>query len=161
MMRKGSASTVRALAEQSSAIEQVARETDKLIARFTGLAKAMPEQAKNSQEITAAASDLTQQAAQASRGMEDQTRTFKGIAANTANITKQIQLVAAANLENSRSTTVIVQRIDEIREVSRTNGAEAETLQLKLLPKRDRPASNPRLSRQRSDSPPAKTRAHS
>ena len=33
-MRKGAASTVRSLAEQSTAIEQVAKETDRLITQF-------------------------------------------------------------------------------------------------------------------------------
>ena len=35
-MRKGAASTVRAIAEQSTAIEQVAKETGNLTAQFAG-----------------------------------------------------------------------------------------------------------------------------
>ena len=48
LMRKGAASTVRSLGEQSTAIEQVARETDRLITQFGGLSKSMNEQARSS-----------------------------------------------------------------------------------------------------------------
>ncbi len=50
-MRKGATSTAKSLAEQSTAIEQVARETDRLVTQFAGLAKTMTEQTKNAQEI--------------------------------------------------------------------------------------------------------------
>ena len=68
----------------------------------------MIEQAKSSQEITAAASDLDQQTREASRAMKEQARGFKQITVSSANITKQIKLIAAANLDNSQSTDVIL-----------------------------------------------------
>jgi methyl-accepting chemotaxis protein len=69
--------------------------------------------------------------------MEEQTRAFKGITADSANITKQIKLIAAANLENSGSTAVVAEKINEVREVSRANGAESKTIQRILLQARE------------------------
>jgi methyl-accepting chemotaxis protein len=120
-MRKGSASTVRSLAEQSTASEQIAKETDRLITQFGALTKAMNEQATASREITAASSDLDQQTKEASRAMKEQAIGFKQITASSANITKQIKSIAEANLENSQSTLVILDRLQEVRGISRTN----------------------------------------
>ena len=128
-MRKGAATTVRALAEQSTAIEQVAKETDRLISQFASLTKAMGEQANSSREVTAATADLDLQARQVTQGMKEQALGFKQITTNSANIAKQIKSIAASNLENSQSTTVILKRIQEVRDVSRENGQFAKSIE--------------------------------
>ncbi len=43
----------------------------------------------------------------------------------STNISRQIKLIAAANVENSRSTEVVLKKIQEVRAISRKNGAEA------------------------------------
>jgi methyl-accepting chemotaxis protein len=154
-MRKGSASTVRSLAEQSTAIEQIARETDQLITQFGGLAKAMGEQATASQEITAAASDLDHQTREASRAMKEQTISFKQINGSSINITKQIKLIAAANLENSQSTNVILDRIQDVRGIAREN-IQAATRIEGLLD--GAAALKGRNGRRKPATPPAETR---
>jgi methyl-accepting chemotaxis protein len=128
-MRKGATATARSLAEQSTAIEQVAKETDRLITQFSGLTKAMTEQAKNSEEITAATSDLDQQTREASRAMKEQTISFRQITEGSANVTKQVKLIATSNVENSRATTVILKRIQEVRDVSKQNGQSARDIE--------------------------------
>jgi methyl-accepting chemotaxis protein len=127
-MRKGATTTARSLAEQSTAIEQVAKETDRLTGQLGSLAKAMGEQAKNSDEINAAVSDLDQQTREASRALKEQTMGFKQITDGSTNVTKQIKLIAGSNLENSRSTTQILKRIQDVREVSRQNGESAKDI---------------------------------
>src|SRR6185369_1750852 len=122
------ASTVRSLTEQTTAIEQISKETDRLVARFGNLAKSMAEQARSSQEITAAASDLDQQSREASRAMKEQATGFKQITEGSANIAKQIKLIAASNLENTRSTTVVLDRIEQVRQVARKNGESAQSI---------------------------------
>jgi methyl-accepting chemotaxis protein len=89
------------------------------------LTRSISEQAVGGQEITAAASDLDHQTKEASRSMKEQAQSFKQITSNTANISKQIKMIAAANLENSQSTVVILQRIQEVRDVSRENAESA------------------------------------
>ena len=127
-MRKGAASTTRSIAEQSTALEQVAKETDKLTGQYSGLAKSMAEQAKNCQEITAAASDLEQQTAEATRAMKEQARQFKGITGYSSNVSKQIKLITAANMENSKSTTDVLEKIKAARELAGKNGEETHAL---------------------------------
>ena len=122
-MRKGAASTVRSLAEQVHG-HRTNRQGNRP-AHYGSLAawpKRWRNKRKTAQEITAAASDLDKQTQQASRAMKEQAAGFKQITDSSANITKQIKLIAAANLENSRSTTVILERIQEVRDVSRDNG---------------------------------------
>jgi alkyl hydroperoxide reductase subunit AhpC len=89
----------------------------------------MAEQAKNSDEISAATSDLDQQTKEASRAMKEQAVSFKQIADGSGNVTKQVKLIAAANLENSRSTVIILKRIQEVRDVSIQNGESARNIE--------------------------------
>jgi hypothetical protein len=88
----------------------------------------MGEQATASREITAAASDLDQQTKEASRAMKEQAIGFKQITSSSANISKQIKSIAAANLENSQSTIVILDKLQEVRGISRTNVEAADRI---------------------------------
>jgi methyl-accepting chemotaxis protein len=149
-MRKGATSTVRALTEQTAGIELVARETDKLLAQFNGLGKSMSEQAKSSQEIAAAANDLDLQARQASKAMEEQVRGFGQLSSSSANITKQIKSIATANLENSQSGKVILGRLEEVRQISLENTAEAGGVATTLAEtSRDNPSPKPGSARRK------------
>jgi methyl-accepting chemotaxis protein len=146
------------LTEQSTAIEQIAKETDRLIMQFGGLNKAMSEQATASKEITAAASDLDQQTKEVSGAMKEQAISFKQITAASANIARQIKTIAAANLDNSKSTVVILERIQEVRDVSRENGESAKSIE-GILGERHRaePLLKRRNDRRARTSTPAET----
>jgi hypothetical protein len=85
----------------------------------------MSEQAKSSQEIAMAANDLDQQARQATKAMEEQVRGFRQLSSSSANITKQIKSIATANLDNSQSGKMILGRLEEVRQISLENTAEA------------------------------------
>jgi len=54
------------------------------------------------------------------------------VSGSSVNIAKQIKMIADANLENSQSTSVILQRLQQIREVSRNNGESAKTIERML-----------------------------
>jgi methyl-accepting chemotaxis protein len=100
-----------------------------LIVQFAEVTKAMSEQATSSREIMSATADLEQQARQATAAVEEQGASLKQISAGSANITKQVKLIAAANLENSKSTTVILDRIQEARDLSRQNKESTRNLE--------------------------------
>jgi methyl-accepting chemotaxis protein len=89
----------------------------------------MNEQATAAKEITAAASDLEEQTKQANRAMTEQTLGFRQITGSSANIAKQIKLIASANLDNSQSTRVILERLQEVRDVSRENAESAKNIE--------------------------------
>jgi methyl-accepting chemotaxis protein len=89
----------------------------------------MNEQATASAEITAAAGELDQQTKEASRSLKEQAMSLQQITAGSANVTKQVKLIAAANLENSRSTDFISERIQEVRDGSRENGESAQSIE--------------------------------
>jgi len=86
----------------------------------------MTEQAKSSQEISTAANDVNQQTRETSTALKEQAESFKQITDNSASITKQIKLIAATNLDNSRSTAAVLERIQQVRDVSQRNGVSAQ-----------------------------------
>ena len=61
--------------------------------------------------------------------MKEQSASFKQVTDGSANIAKRIKLIAASNLENSRSTTIILERIQSVRNVSRDNTKEARNIE--------------------------------
>jgi hypothetical protein len=70
--------------------------------------------------------------------MKEHAKALKDIRGSSANITKQIKLVTGANLENSKSAAVILHKIREIQEISKTNAEEAKNVR-GMLPKKRAP----------------------
>jgi len=89
----------------------------------------MSGQSISSQEITKATLGLDQQTRQANQAMREQTDNLKQITNSSANIGRQIKSIAAANVENSKSTTVILERIRETREIARQNKESISSLE--------------------------------
>jgi len=127
-MRKGAASTARAVGEQASAIAEVSKETEMLTVQFTGLAKSMSDQSKSAAEITVAAKEFLQQTMEAAGAMKEQLKSVKYIRENTFSITKQIKLITAANVGNSKSAVTMLAKISGLQDLSRNNTNEVKSI---------------------------------
>jgi methyl-accepting chemotaxis protein len=100
-MRRGAASTSRALAEQSTASEQISQEATRLAAMTAKVSRAMAEQSEAAAQISKTVDVSRKQSDQAARALLEQSRALKDMTLGAQNISKQIVLITRANREHS------------------------------------------------------------
>ena len=120
-MRRGAVATSRALAEQATASEEIARAAESLSRLVASVAKAMTEQNGAATEITRAAESMRQQSDQAAKALREQARAMKDMSVAAANTAKQIKLITQANREHGRVSGMLLQDMAEIRRITDQN----------------------------------------
>jgi methyl-accepting chemotaxis protein len=77
-MRRGAVSSSRALAEQATVSEQLARVTESLTRQTASLSRAMHDQAGAVVQVSGELDNIRKQAEQGERALTDQARAMKG-----------------------------------------------------------------------------------
>ena len=120
-MRRGAATTARALAEQATAGEQISRSAVGLRTMIGAVTRAMAEQSKAMSEIAAASEGMRTQAEQTSRAVKEQARTMKDMTGAAHNTLKQIKLITHANREHSTVSASLLASLGEVRQITDRN----------------------------------------
>jgi methyl-accepting chemotaxis protein len=114
-VRRGAASTSRAIAEQSAAGEQVSREAVRFRGMSASVSTAMAEQATAVGQIAHATQAIRRQSDQTSRGLAEQSRAASDIQQATRNVARQIGLMVNANREQSENARAALETLAELR----------------------------------------------
>jgi methyl-accepting chemotaxis protein len=122
-MRRGAASTTRALAEQTTASEEIAKAAGDLHRLIAATVKAIGDQASSMNEITTAAEGMRTQAEQVSRGAADQARSMRAMTTDAQSTAKQVKLISQANLELSAAAATLLGSVAEVRQITDRNAA--------------------------------------
>ena len=120
-MRRGAATTSRALAEQATAGEQVSKEAERLARMIAGVSRAMGEQATAATQITTAANSMRQQGDQLAKAIGEQARAARDMTAATTNISKEIGLITRANRQHLISAEQVLGTLADIRHITERN----------------------------------------
>ena len=120
-MRRGAISSSRALAEQATVSEQVARLTEALTRQTASLSRAMHDQAGAAVQVAGEIDNIRKQAEQGERALADQARAMKELTGASLNTAKQIKLISAANREHSSVSGSLLAQLQEIRRITDEN----------------------------------------
>ena len=120
-MRRGAASTSRALEEQVTAGEQVSKESGRLARMIAGVSKAMGEQATAATQITTAAHDMRRQSGEVAKAMNEQARAARDMTTATESISKEIGLITRSNRQHLTSAEQVLGRLTDIRQITERN----------------------------------------
>jgi methyl-accepting chemotaxis protein len=128
-MRRGAATTSRALAEQSTASNQVSKETERFAKMVVGVNKAMAEQTVAATEINKVVDGMRQQSDQVARAMSEQAQAGKDINQASHEVSRQIEKITRTNREHSLGSETILNAIFEIRKITERNAGEVKQTQ--------------------------------
>jgi methyl-accepting chemotaxis protein len=130
-MRRGAATTAKALSEQSVASGQVSVEASRLAANISNISKAMNEQAAGAGEITTAVGAMRQHSEELAKALFEQSRAMRNMTGASSDIAKNITLISNANREHSSSASDILQLVSQARAVADRNieGVKATVLE--------------------------------
>ena len=122
-MRRGAATTSRALAEQTVAGDQISRAAVELQQMVSTVTKAMTEQTSGMKEIAAAADGIRVQTEQTARALVDQSRVMRDMTDQAQSTTRQIKLITKANIDHSQAADSLLTSVAEIRRITDRNAA--------------------------------------
>jgi methyl-accepting chemotaxis protein len=88
-----------------------------------GVTKAMAEQATAMGQIATASESMRVQADQTARAVREQGRTMKDMTAAAQNTSKQIKLITTANKEHSTVSGSLLTSLEEIRHITERNAS--------------------------------------
>lgn len=136
-MRRGAASTSRALAEQAVAADQIAKAASTLNTMIGTVNKAMGEQTTAIQEVSIAMNSMRRESDQAARALTEQARGLKEMTTATQSTAVQVKLITQANREHSTVAGRVLDWLRDIRtitdrnarDVHQTRGNTAELMQ--------------------------------
>jgi methyl-accepting chemotaxis protein len=120
-MRRGAATTARALEEQATAGGQVSQESERLARVISGVSRAMGEQATAATQITTAAQDMRQQSEQVAKAMNEQSRAARDMTGATESISKEIGLITRSNRQHLASSEHVMGVLTDIRQITERN----------------------------------------
>ena len=115
-MRKGAATTSRAIAQQSAAADEIARAAEALGRIAGAITRAMAEQAGAAADIAKAADSMRQQSEQTAKALREQARVIKDMTTAAANTAKQIKTITLANNDHSRSAAAALDDLAALHE---------------------------------------------
>ena len=117
-MRAGAVTTSRALAEQATASEQIAKSADGLNRMIGHVSKAMSEQSTAATQISAAVQSMRRESDQSARALKEQSRAVHEMASAAQNTTKQIKLITHANRQHSTASSRVLDQLGAIRQIT-------------------------------------------
>jgi methyl-accepting chemotaxis protein len=120
-MRRGAASTSRALEEQATAGEQVSKQTQRLARQIAGVSRAMGEQTVAGAQITSGTQSMRQQSDQVAKAMNEQARAARDMTAATQNISKEVGLITRSNRRHLDSSKQVLGTLTDIRRITERN----------------------------------------
>jgi methyl-accepting chemotaxis protein len=120
-VRRGAATTARALSEQTTAGEQISRGAGELQRLAASLATAVKDQAKVTGDVATAADGMRVQSEQAARAVKEQARTMRDMIVSAQSTAKQIKLITKANIEHSTVSSSLLRSVSEIRQITDRN----------------------------------------
>ena len=115
------ASTSRALAEQATTADEIARSADGLARMVGTVTRGMNEQASAVAHISTATDSMRVQSDQAVRALKEQSRAVRELTGATQNTATQIRLIASANAENAAVVSRVGTQLREIRDIAERN----------------------------------------
>jgi methyl-accepting chemotaxis protein len=120
-MRRGAASTSRALEEQVTAGEQVSKEAERLVRQIAGVSRAVSEQAVAAAQITTATQSMRQQSDQVAKAMSEQTRAARDMTSAIQNVSKEVGHITFSNRQHLDSSEKVLGTLNDIRQISERN----------------------------------------
>jgi len=123
-MRKGAATTARALSEQATAADQIAKSATSLNTMIGSVNRAMSEQASALQQVTTSMVSMRKESEQAARAMAEQARALKGMTTATQNTSNQIKKITVANREHSTVAAGVLDQLRDIRKITDRNARD-------------------------------------
>src|SRR5687768_5720525 len=120
-MRRGAATTSRALEEQATAGEQVSKESERLARIIAGVSRAMGEQAVAATQITTAANSMRQQGDQLAKAIAEQARAARDMTAATTSSSKDVGLITRSNRQHLTSAEQALGTLTDICQVTERN----------------------------------------
>jgi methyl-accepting chemotaxis protein len=120
-MRKGAATTARAVAEHATGAEEVSKAAQGLTRLIGSVARAMTEQAAAATQITAAVDSMRRQSEEAARALAEQARAMRDISAASTNTAKQIKRIGVSNKDHVTGAARVVERLKDIRSITDRN----------------------------------------
>ena len=127
-MRRGAATTSRALEEQAKASEQVSRESQNLARQIAGVSKAMSEQSVAATQVAATTRSMSRQSDQVAKGAAEQARAARDMTTSIESISKDVGSITRSNRVHLDSSSKVLNAISEIRQVTTRNAASAKSL---------------------------------
>jgi methyl-accepting chemotaxis protein len=123
-MRRGAASTSRALSEQVAASDQIAKAIGALNGMIANFNRAISEQATASGEVSTAVNSMRRETEQAARALAEQTRGLKDMSTATGNTAKQLKLITHANREHSLVAAHMLDQLRAVRQITDRNARD-------------------------------------
>jgi methyl-accepting chemotaxis protein len=120
-MRRGATATTRAVAEQATAAEQIAKSSDELTRNIASVSRAMTEQSTAIKQVAASVENMRRQSDQIVRAMTEQSRGLKELTSAANNTSKQVKLITHANAEHSTASSRVLDQLREIRTITARN----------------------------------------
>ena len=122
-MRKNTGAIARAITEQSTGAEQVAKEALRAEKLVTGVARAMAEQSTGAAQITGAVEGMRLQAEQMAKATAEQNKAVGDMNTAANNVAKQSKLITRANREHSGVAEALLGQVAEVRRIADRNAA--------------------------------------
>ena len=120
-MRRGVATTARALGEQAVAGDQVSKEAIQLARQISEINKAVSEQANASAEIATATQNMRLQSDQVTKAMREQARTSREMSVAVTTVSKEALRITNANRDHLDAADRIRNGVSELRQITNRN----------------------------------------